>query len=62
MISGRVKQEAHPKTQPGIVNIAIVGGGSECKSLLKFLETHTLRHLYVNIVGVADLSEEGMEE
>ena len=62
MIPGQAKQEANPEPQPGVVNIAIVGGGSRCKSLLKFLETNTLRHLHVNIVGVADLSEEGMEE
>jgi signal transduction histidine kinase len=58
MIPGQVKQEAHPEPQPGVVNIAIVGGGSRCKSLLKFLEAHSLRHLHVNIVGVTDPREE----
>lgn len=36
------------------VNIALVGGGSGCKALIKFLEAHSLHHLRVQVVGVAD--------
>jgi signal transduction histidine kinase len=40
------------------LNIALVGGGSGGRALIKFLETHRLRNLHVCIVGVADLSED----
>ena len=40
------------------LNIALVGGGSGGKGLIKFLETHRLRNLHLCIVGVADLSED----
>jgi signal transduction histidine kinase len=40
------------------LNIALVGGGSGGRALIKFLETHRLRNLYVCIVGVADLIED----
>ena len=40
------------------LNIALVGGGSGGRALIKFLETHRLRNLHLCIVGVADLSED----
>jgi len=40
------------------LNIALVGGGSGGRALIKFLETHRLRNLHVCIVGVADLNED----
>ncbi len=39
--------------QPELLNIALVGGGSGCKALIQFLETHILRHIHVHIIGVA---------
>lgn len=45
------------ETEPGVINVALVGGGSRCKDLIIFLERHTFRHIHVNIVGVADLRE-----
>ena len=58
MIPGQAKYKDYPEAETGEVNIALVGGGPECKSLIIFLETHSLRHLQVNIVGVADFSED----
>ena len=49
--------ENYLKTESGEINIALVGGGPGCKSLITFVETHTLRHIQVNIVGVADTNE-----
>lgn len=46
------------KAELSCLNIALVGGGSGGRALIKFLETHRLRNLHVCIVGVADLSEE----
>jgi nitrogen-specific signal transduction histidine kinase len=43
------------KLEPACLNIALVGGNSSGKALIKFLETHSLRHFHVRIVGVADL-------
>ena len=40
------------------LNIALVGGGSGGRALIKFLENHKLRNLHLCIVGVADLSED----
>ena len=40
------------------LNIALVGGGSGGRALIKFLETHRLKNLNLCIVGVADLSED----
>ena len=39
--------------QSSCLNVAIVGGGSDCKALIQFLEKHDLRHLHVHIIGVA---------
>ncbi|MGD8915949.1 MAG: histidine kinase dimerization/phospho-acceptor domain-containing protein [Syntrophobacterales bacterium] len=59
IIPDQAKHRDYPETEPGEVNIALVGGGPGCKSLITFLETHTLRHIQVNIVGVADPNENG---
>ena len=59
IIPDQAKQRDYPETEPGEVNIALVGGGPGCKSLITFLETHALRHIQVNIVGVADPNENG---
>ena len=45
------------KAELSCLNIALVGGGSGGRALIKFLETHKLRNLHLCIVGVADLSE-----
>ena len=57
MIRNQARYKDYPETETGKVNIALVGGGPGCKSLIIFLETHTLHHIQVNIVGVADPSE-----
>jgi signal transduction histidine kinase len=57
MMPDQAKYKDYPETEPGVVNVALVGGGSRCKLLLIFLETHAFRHIHVNIVGVADLRE-----
>jgi nitrogen-specific signal transduction histidine kinase len=46
------------KAELSCLNIALVGGGSGGRGLIKFLETHRLRNLHLCIVGVADLSED----
>jgi signal transduction histidine kinase len=46
------------KEELSCLNIALVGGGSGGRALIKFLETHRLRNLHLCIVGVADLSED----
>jgi signal transduction histidine kinase len=46
------------KAELSCLNIALVGGGSGGRALIKFLETHRLRNLHLCIVGVADLSED----
>ena len=58
MIRNQAKSKVYPEIETGEVNIAVVGGGPACKSLITFLETHALRHIQVNIVGVADPSED----
>jgi len=57
MIRDRARYKDYPETETGEVNIALVGGGAGCKSLIMFLETHSLRHNQVNVVGVADPNE-----
>jgi signal transduction histidine kinase len=57
MIRNQAGYKDYPETEPGEVNIALVGGGPGCKSLITFLETHSLHHIQVNIVGVADPNE-----
>ena len=54
IIPDQAKYKDYPETESVEVNIALVGGGSGCKSLITFLEIHPLSHLCVNIVGVAD--------
>ena len=54
-IQTQVKQDDKRKREPPCLNIALVGGNSAGKALIKFLETHSLRHFNVRIVGVADL-------
>jgi len=46
------------ETHSECLNIALVGGGSGCKTLIQFLEAHRLQHFHVHIVGVADLRED----
>jgi signal transduction histidine kinase len=58
MIPDQAKYKDYLETEPGVINIALVGGGLACKSLIKFLETHTPSHSHITIVGVADPSEE----
>ena len=50
--------QAQPESEPTCLNIALVGGGSGGKALIKFLETHDLRNFRVRIVGVADVRDE----
>jgi signal transduction histidine kinase len=57
MIPDQSKYKDYSKTEPVVVNVALVGGGSRCRGLIIFLQTHTFRHIHVNIVGVADLRE-----
>ena len=59
MIRDQAIYKDHPEAETGEVNIALVGGGAGCKSLIIFLETHSLRHIQVNVVGVADPNEHG---
>ena len=58
MIQNQSRYKDYPQIETGEVNIAVVGGGPACKFLITFLETHTLRHIQINIVGVADSSED----
>ena len=58
LIRNQARYKDYPEIETFEVNIAVVGGGPPCKSLITFLETHTLRHIQVNIVGVADSSED----
>ena len=58
MIRNQARYKDYPETETGKVNIALVGGGPACKSLILFLETHTLHHIQINIVGVADPNED----
>mgnify|MGYP001587149281 FL=1 len=46
------------ETQSECLSIALVGGGSDCKSLIQFLEAHRLQHFHVHIIGVADLRQD----
>ncbi|MGD8252786.1 MAG: hypothetical protein PVJ11_01630 [Syntrophobacterales bacterium] len=45
------------ETQSSCINVALVGGGSDCKSLIQFLEEQSLKHFHGHIIGVADLRE-----
>ncbi|MBW2071388.1 MAG: hypothetical protein JRI89_09035 [Deltaproteobacteria bacterium] len=38
--------------------MALVGGGAACRILLQFLTTHSLRHLSIRILGIADPRED----
>ena len=53
-----VESVAHDKPELSCLNIALVGGGSGGKALIKFLESHRLRNLHLCIVGVADLDND----
>jgi signal transduction histidine kinase len=57
MIRNRARYKDYPETDSAEVNVALVGGGPDCKALIIFLETHSFRHIHLNIVGVADSSE-----
>jgi len=57
MIRNQAASKDYPGTESGEINIALVGGGPACKSLITFLETQNLRHIQVNVVGVADPNE-----
>jgi signal transduction histidine kinase len=54
MIEDQARYREVPQTVPDTINVALVGGSSDCKSLIKFLRSHPFRHIEVNIVGVAD--------
>jgi len=54
----KTSNNVQAETQSECLNIALVGGGSNCKSLIQFLEAHRLQHFHVHIVGVADLRED----
>jgi len=53
-----VQSRLENKGELSCLNIALVGGGSGGRALIRFLETHRLRNLHLCIVGVADLSED----
>jgi nitrogen-specific signal transduction histidine kinase len=53
----RTHDTIRAETQSECLNIAFVGGGSGCKAFIQFLETQSLKHFHVHIVGVADLKE-----
>jgi signal transduction histidine kinase len=40
------------ETQSPCLNVALVGGGSDCKALIQFLETDSLHHIHFHIIGV----------
>ncbi len=42
------------------LNIAIVGGGPGCKAILKMFEKEKFRELKANVIGVADVNENGV--
>jgi two-component system NtrC family sensor kinase len=46
------------KAELSCLNIALVGGGSGGRALLKFLENNRLWNLCLSIVGVADSNED----
>jgi len=54
----KTPDKVQAETQSERLNIALVGGGSNCKSLIQFLEAHRLQHFHVSIVGVADPRED----
>ena len=56
-IRNLARSKDYPEIEAGEVNIALVGGGSRCRSLIIFLETHTFRHIRIKVVGVADPRE-----
>jgi len=58
MKTAQAKHRGEPETEPAWLNVGLVGGGAGCKALIKFLETHSLRHFRVRIVGVADRRED----
>jgi nitrogen-specific signal transduction histidine kinase len=55
-------EKTHPtyqaETQSSCINVALVGGGSCCKSLIQFLEEQSLKYFHGHIVGVADPRED----
>jgi hypothetical protein len=58
----QVVEKTHPtvqaETQSSYLRVALMGGGSDCKSLNQFLEAQRLQHFRVHIIGVADLRED----
>jgi nitrogen-specific signal transduction histidine kinase len=54
----RTHNTAQAETQSSCLNVALVGGGSDCRVLIQFLEAQSLKHFNVHIAGVADPLEE----
>ena len=40
------------------MNIAVVGGGTRCRTLLDSIEKHSFREIQPKVVAVADLNED----
>ena len=40
------------------MNIAVVGGGTRCRTLLDSIEKHTFREISPRVVAVADLKDD----
>ena len=57
----QIVEKTHPtvqaETQSSCINVAMVGGGSDCKSLIQFLEEQSLKRFHGHMIGVADLRE-----
>jgi two-component system NtrC family sensor kinase len=49
----KTNNTVHAETQSSCFNVALVGGGSDCKALIQFLETDSLRNMHFHIIGVA---------
>ena len=54
----QVVEKTHPTYQAektsSSLNVALAGGGCDCKSLIQFLEEQSLKHFHGHIIGVAD--------
>ena len=57
----QVVENTHPTVQAETLSSylrgALVRGGSDCKSLIKFFAVYRLQDFHVHIIGVADLRE-----
>ena len=54
----KTSNNVQAETPSGCLNIVLVGGGSDCRALIQFLEAQSLKHFHAHIVGVADLRED----